>query len=230
MLSDKESANKLLRNLCVKYKNIGLKTCTVSIIKVFLSMSEVQYELVDTLLRQLTKLSVSQTEEDVQLFDMILIQFNEYKNVKHKLQLVNKVLHILEKTEGHMREKSVKMIEILVPRRKQSFFVQKLIEFVPDTEELCKQSFIETYIKLNLENDILSRLRIKMLDYLKQGAQKKVSTIFCTEYFQRGKITKKVKKCFFLLFSVFFLAENTYCLFTFRNILHKALMVFSFYS
>lgn len=178
LLSDKDSAYKLLKNLCVKYKNISLKTCTVSIIKVFLSMSEVQYKLVDALLQHLSKLSNSETEEDVQLFYMILIQFNEYKNVSHKLQLVNKVLNILEKTKGHMREKSIKMIEILVPRRKHSYVLQKLIDIVHDTEELCKPSFIETYLKLNLENYILRRLRIKMLDYLNEGAQKRVSYLF----------------------------------------------------
>lgn len=177
LLSDKEGAAKLLKNLCVKYKSINLKTCTVSIIKVFLSMSEVQYELVDTLLRQLTKLSSSQTEEDVQLFYMILIQFNDYKNVNHKLQLVNKVLNILEITKGLMREKSIKMVEILVPRKKHSYVLQKLIDIVHDTEELCKPSFIETYLKLNLENYILRRLRVKMLDYLNEGAQKKVRNL-----------------------------------------------------
>lgn len=157
-------------------------------------MNEIQRELVDLLLTQLTKLSNSQAEDNIQLFHLIILQFNNYTNLKHKLELIQRVINILEQTKGYMREKSIKMIEILVPRQKHTYVLQKLVDMVTGTDELCKTSFIDIYLKLNLQNEILRRLRIKMLGYLEEGAQKKVSITELHKPLKRDEL-KRSKPC-----------------------------------
>lgn len=178
-LSDKTRAPQLLKNLIIHCAKVQNKNCSASIIKILLNINEMQRDVVNLLLKQLENLAKSDScaDGDLQLFNLILSQFDNFRNISYKTHLVGKVVNILRITQGLMREKSIKMIELLVSRKKQSFVVQKLIEMVTEKDELLKPCFIEVYLRLNLNNRILKKLRIDMFDYLNEGAQKKVKKI-----------------------------------------------------
>lgn len=165
---------KVLSSLKISQCNASIRHCPTSVIKVLLSLNEVQGEIVELLLNRLKYLSERDTLENVQQFNLIVQQFTDFRNIHHKIQFTNTLIEILAVTKGTMREQAVKLIDILVSKSRQSYAIERLLELVDNKDELFKASFIDVFMKLNLDEEILSRLRIKMLDYLNEEAQKKV--------------------------------------------------------
>lgn len=172
LLSNKAHAGKILGN--VKVKN-SEKNCVSSVVKMLLTIEELQGKIVGTIINQLRNLALSNEEENVIYFNLIMQQLSDFRNLSCRNDLISKIIDLFSNSSGPMREQSIKMVELIIPRSKQSNVVAKLLELTTNNEDIFTQTNIDTFMKLHLDDNILKRLRLNLIDFLKGEAQKNMT-------------------------------------------------------
>lgn len=146
-----------------------------SMIRILLMNKELQREIFEILFGELRDRTAGANESQLQEFSLIIRQMQFVDFVDHSEYLFQEYFSILPLCKiPKTREIMIGAVDDFVVSAKHSVAVEKILEIVTDTDELFSAGNLGTFGRLCLRTSILKNIRVKIVNYIKNGAPKSI--------------------------------------------------------